>query len=264
VTWTRRVPDGLVAAVVSVTFLAAGCAAASSDGNGEIASTKPAAQILSEAVAKTRGQGYRFTLAYGAALTGEGTKSGAGKSARANMTVATPASGVSVKISALVVEGAVYLKLDFGALGTGVPGLGQVGDKWMRFNASKLSSVINLGLGPGGDTLGAENYVKGVVSAEKAGRTEIRGIVDLARSVPPGTHAVDIAKLSAAAQKVPFAATLDGEGRIVKMVVTMPAVGEFPASELVTTYSDYGTTLDVAKPPAGQVVQAPDMIYQLL
>ena len=80
-----------------------------------------------------------------------------------------PASGVTVTISALLIGADMYVKMDFGALGTNLPGLDQVGDKWMRAKASEASSV-SLGLLPGTSMVSADTILTGVVSADKRAR----------------------------------------------------------------------------------------------
>ena len=57
---------------------------------------------------------------------------------------------------------------------------------------------------------------------------------------------------------------LDGQGRLAKIVITMPAVGELPAADLTATFAEYGVPVTVTKPAATEVVPAPDMIYQFL
>ena len=80
-----------------------------------------------------------------------------------------------------------------------------------------------------------------MVSAETVSATEIKGTVDLTKSAPIALPASEVAKLTADQRIVPFTATLDSQGRIVKTVVNMPAIAGYPAAPLTTSYSDYGT-----------------------
>ncbi len=59
-------------------------------------------------------------------------------------------------------------------------------------------------------------------------------------------------------------ATLDGQGRITKIVVKIPALGVVPAADLTTTYSNWGTKVDATAPPANQTVEAPALVYTFL
>ena len=85
-----------------------------------------------------------------------------------------------------------------------------------------------------------------MVSAEKVSATEIKGTVDLAKSAPGIASAAELAKLGDEAKNVPFTATLDAEGRISKIVISMPTVGDYPAADMTTTFTDYGTSVDGA------------------
>lgn len=253
-----------LAVLASLTLATTACQKSGSPSGGGGAPAKSATEILTDAAAKTKGQSFKFTLSYGTLLTGDGAQDGSGKNASVNMTVAEPSSGITIKVGALVLGSDMYMKMDFGALSGAIPGLGEIGDKWMHLDATKVSgSSLSLGLKPGGgDALGAENYIKGVVTAEKLSDTEIKGTLDLTKSAPPGTSSDDLAALGAEAKNVPFTATLDSEGRLTKIVIKIPKVGEFPASDLTTTYSDYGTPVNLEKPAAAEVVEAPAMIYQ--
>jgi len=249
--------------LASLTLATTACQTKGSPGGGGGAQTKSAQQILTDAAAKTKGQSFKFTLSYGTLLTGDGAQDGSGSNASVNMTVAEPTSGITIKVNALVLASDMYMKMDFGALGSAIPGLGDIGDKWMHLDATKVSgSALSLGLKPGEDSLGAENYIKGVVTAEKVSDTEIKGTLDLTKSAPPGTDEEALKALGDSAKNVPFNATLDSEGRLSKIVIHMPKVGEFPASDLTTTYSDYGAAVNLQKPAAAETVEAPAMIYQ--
>lgn len=222
-------------------------------------------QALTEAAAKTKDQSFRFTLAYGTLLTADGSQDAAAGNASATMNVDEPTSGLKLKINALILGPDTYLKMDFGALGAAIPGLADVGGRWMHVDTAKLAgSSMSLGFTSGNDSVGIDTYVKGVVSAEQVSATEIRGTLDLSKSAPPGTTGEDLKALGDAGKNVPFTATLDSQGRVSKVVVKMPKVGTYPASDLTTTYSDYGVPVELAKPAPADVVEAPAMIYQFI
>ena len=260
---TRRLAIAGLIAFLTLTAGTSACTTGSAGGDDSAATTQTATQILTDAAAKTKGQSYKFNLAYGTLLSGDGTRAGDGGSGTVNMTISDQASGVTIKVGALLIGPDMYVKMDFGSLGSGIPGLGQLGDKWMRVDAAKVSTA-SLGLKSGADTSIADSVVKGVVSAERISATEISGTVDLTKTGPPGVSAADLQALPAADRIAPFTATLDREGRFAKIVIKMPAVAEFPASDLTTTFADFGAAITVTKPAAAEVVAAPDMIYQFL
>jgi hypothetical protein len=234
-------------------------------GAASAGGAKTGMQALAEAAAKTKDQSFRFTLGYGTLLTADGSQDAAAGNASVNMNVDEPTSGLKLKINALILGPDTFLKMDFGALGAAIPGLADVGDRWMHVDTSKLAgSSMSLGLKPGSDSVGIDNYLKGVVAADQVSATEIKGTLDLSKSAPPGTTAEDLGALGAAGKNVPFTATLDSQGRVSKIVVTMPKVGTSPASDLTTTYSDYGVPVELARPAPADVVEAPAMIYQFI
>ncbi|MGE5829445.1 MAG: hypothetical protein ACM30G_13965 [Micromonosporaceae bacterium] len=226
---------------------------------------KTGLQALSEAAAKTKDQSFKFTLTYGALLTADGTQDAAAGNASVNMNVDQPTSGIKLKINALILGPDTYLKMDFGALGAAIPGLTDVGDRWMHVDTPKLAgSAMSLGLKTGSDSVGVDNYIRGVVTAEQVSATEIKGTLDLTKSAPPGTTGENLGALGDAGKNVPFTATLDDQGRVSKIVIKMPKVGAYPASDLITTYADYGVPVELAKPAPTEVVEAPAMIFQFL
>ncbi|HEX6873782.1 MAG TPA: hypothetical protein VF163_21995 [Micromonosporaceae bacterium] len=258
----RRLALTGLAVLATLTF---GAACTTAPGTPAPATTKSATEVLSDAAAKTKGESFTYKLTYGALLTGDGKQDGAGQNAESNLTISEPTSGMTIKASVRSVGGDLFIKLDLGPVGASLPGFGELKDKWMHVDKSKLGSGGLAGsLTPGGDNMTAESYVKGVVTAEKVSDTEIKGTLDLTKSAPAGLDSSDVAALGEDAKKVPFVMTLDSEGRVTKVVISMPKVGEYPASELTTTYADYGTTVTVEKPSAAETAEAPALVYQFL
>jgi hypothetical protein len=133
----------------------------------------------------------------------------------------------------------------------------------MHMDKSKLGSgSVASGLVSGGK-VDAEEFAKGVVSAERVSDTEIKGTLDLTKSAPSVVTADELAALGPEAKNVPFTATLDGDGRIAKFVISMPKVADYPAADLTTIFSNYGSEVAIAKPAAAETVEAPELIYQL-
>ena len=226
---------------------------------------KPATQVLSEAAEKTKGQSFKYTLVYGEILTGDGSRDDKGNATR-NITIKTGANGLTIAAKLMNIVGdRVFAKLDLGPFGSAIPGLGNIGDRWLVVNTAKLNPQgLSAALIPTGDSSTVDSYVKGVVSAEIVSATEIKGTVDLTKSAPIALPASEVAKLTAEQRIVPFTATLDSQGRIIKTVVNMPAIAGYPAAPLTTSYSDYGATITITKPPESSSVDAPEAIYLLL
>jgi hypothetical protein len=221
-------------------------------------------ETLAAAAAKTKGQSYKYQLTYGTALSSDGATSGDASATAANLTIGDASSGLMIKAKILVLTKDVYLKLDTGALGAGIPGLGGIGDKWLHLDPAQAPMLARIGVKPGTDSLSSDTLLKGVVTATQSSPTEIKGTLDLAKSAPPGVSADQIASMPANTRSVPFTVTLDAQGRVSKIVINMPAIGSFPASDVTTTYSDWGATVDAPKPAAAQTVEAPATLYLFL
>jgi hypothetical protein len=248
---------GLVSMLALLGLVATACTKPARD-------SRTAIDLLNDAVAKAAGQSFTYTLTYGSRFTGEGAQdTGAGR-ARLTMTVSDPSLGASVKVGSVIVGSDVYIKLDLGGLGALIPGLGDIANKWLHMDSARAPKLSDLGIKPGADIAGPDNFIKGVVSAEKASDTRISGKLDLSRASVPAASQDETGQLSAAEKMVPFTATLDTSGRIATITVSMPKLGDFPASDLTMSYSGYGSAIVADKPDPAVVTEAPDAVYAFL
>jgi hypothetical protein len=261
----RRLAVAGLAVLACTTFATAACATKPSTPTTPTTPAKAPVDVLNDAVAKTKGQSFKYTLKYGTNFTGDGAQDAAGTSATSNVSYVDAATGLGIKAKVVRVGDSLYVKLDLGGLTAAVPGLATLGDKWLSLDKKRIgTSGLASGITPGGDSNTAEAYLKGVTKAERVSDTEIKGTIDLSKSAPSLVPATEIAKLSADTKVVPFTATLDDQGRIAKIVISMPKVSTFPAQDLTTTFTDYGSTVTVTKPADADTVAAPDMIYTFL
>jgi hypothetical protein len=261
----RRLAATGLAVFACTTFATAACATKPANPVTTTAPTKAATEILGDAAAKTKGQPFKYTLKYGTAMTADGMQDATGSNATRNISFTDASSGLVIKGQVLLAADAAYAKLDLGPLTALIPGLAGANGKWLAIDRKKIaSSGLAASLIPGADSTVPEVYIKGVVTAENVSLTEIKGTIDLAKSAPKAIPAAEVAKLPAEQRSVPFTATLDDQGRIVKIVISMPKISVFPASDLTTTYSDYGSPVQIAAPAAADIVVAPDLIYQFL
>jgi hypothetical protein len=253
-----------VAVLASMTLVASGCATTPGSA-GPSASAKPATQILTDAVAKTKGQSFTYTLTYGTQVTADGAQDVAAGNGSRNVTFSDPASGLVLKANLLLVGGALYAKVDLGAAAALVPGLAGVGSNYLALDMKKVStSGLTAGLLPTADTITPDGYLGGVVTAESVSPTEVKGTTDLSKSAPKMIPATSVAKLDATTKVVPFVVTLDNQGRITKIVLTLPKLDALPAADLTVNYAGYGSTVQIAAPAAANTVPAPDLIYTFL
>jgi hypothetical protein len=253
-----------VAVLASLTLVASGCTTAPGSATPS-ASARPATQILSDAVAKTKGQSFTYTMTYGAQVTGDGAQDVAAGNGSRNVTFADPSSGLMVKANLILVGGSLYAKLDLGAAAAVIPGLAGLGQNYLILDPKKLnSSGMAVGLVPTADTITPDTYLGGVVTAESVSATQVKGTTDLSKSAPKLIPAGSIAKLDATSKVVPFVVTLDDQGRITKIVLTLPKIETLPAADLTVNYAGYGSSVQITAPAAANTTPAPDLIYTFL
>ncbi|GAA0816738.1 hypothetical protein [Spirilliplanes yamanashiensis] len=139
------------------------------------------------------------------------------------------------------------------------------GKKWLVIDPKR---VDEFGEGFNGfehpDATGASYLLSTARSATRAGDT-ITGDLDLstvkADQVPWDSEEVLDLK---AAGKVPYAATLDGEGRLVKLVLDLPAMGEQKAHRETIEVTGYGAAALQTKPATGDTIRMTDDMYDVL
>ena len=253
-----------VAVLASLTLVATGCTTKPGSLTPS-ASAKPATQILTEAVAKTKGQSFTYTLTYGTQVTADGAQDVAAGNGSRNVTFSDPASGLVLKANLLLVGGSLYAKVDLGAASALVPGLAGVGQNYLTLDMKKISTAgLTAGLLPTAETITPDSYLGGVVTAESVSPTQIKGTTDLSKSAPKMIPATSLAKLDATARVVPFVVTLDDQGRITKVVLTLPKIEALPAADLTVNYGAYGSKVEIAAPATANTVPAPDLVYTFL
>ncbi len=125
-----------IAALAALTFVS-GCTAKPTAT--PTPTPKAAMEILNDAAAKTRGQSFRYTVTYGDMLTGDGARDATGANTQRNVTVKTGTNGLTIVAKVLHVDDKVYAKLDLGALGAQLLGLGALGDRWLLVDLTKVN-----------------------------------------------------------------------------------------------------------------------------
>src|SRR5258706_15105300 len=114
-----------IASLGILAALAFGATACTTGGAAAGPTTPPPSgvDVLTAAAAKTKGQSYQFVVAYGSTLTGEGVATGDGAATSMKITFADAASGVVLKVDALVLKTGAYAKIDLGPAGAAMLGV---------------------------------------------------------------------------------------------------------------------------------------------
>ncbi|MEV4636273.1 hypothetical protein AB0J80_02880 [Actinoplanes sp. NPDC049548] len=140
------------------------------------------------------------------------------------------------------------------------------GKQWLKLDASKVKAQeLRVGL-ENPDLTGATGLFGGIVSADRKGDV-ITGKLDVTKvsgdSQLFGESAVKGAD-PAQAKVVPYEATLDGDGRLTKLVLDMPKTTDSPAGKWTVQVSGYGAQAKQDAPPAAEVKEMPDSAYDMI
>lgn len=166
--------------------------------------------------------------------------------------------GKPVKIEMLLIGTDRYARF------TGIPLPGMNGANWSHLDTARVASIPDLGVDKLTDPAGAGQFAKAIVTAEKSGPGQYSGTFDLTRAVDMVDQtSADVAAIGAPAKNLPFKATLDEQGRLSTLTFTVPAQGQSTAAGYETTFSGYGSPVNLAKPPANMVREAPATVYQI-
>ncbi len=144
-----------------------------------------------------------------------------------------------------------------------IPGVTKTGT-WTHVDVSRLPEGVNLGLRPGQiDPVNTSKLLSSSTDVQSTGGNAYAGTLDLANAVGlAGVSQVTVDETQA--QKVPFTAGLDDQGRLAELTVQIPAVNGQAAQPLEVLYTDYGVPITVTKPAAAEVTEAPDSLYTSL
>jgi hypothetical protein len=246
-TQTRRLATASLGLVAALSFGLGGCgtsddksgtAAPTAGGSPTVSATaESAVDALTAAAEKLNDDTVKVSMTT-TGVTSEAQMDPKANKAAVTMTVA--AQGRSTNINIVVLDKDVYMK---------VPGLPNVGNKWMHVDAAKLAGS-SFDIMPQGDPSGANNLIKGVVDVQRDGDNSFKGTLDLTKSPTANKASVQVLGEKAKARLT---------GLTVDMSVLDPSL-----EPLKTTYSGFGSPVTVEQPPASQVVEAPDSVLKTL
>lgn len=252
---------GLAAALA---FTGAACARGDDAGGradwvAPVGASEEVSAELAAAAAALSKQSFKIQVDMGEAADMAGAMDAPNK--RGRLTVTAGAEGSTMTIQTLVIGNDLYVKMRMN--GEPLPG---AGTKWMRMDATRLPQKNSLGVQAGEfDPAGAAKFLNAVSTAEKVDDDTYTGQLDLTRAAGGGVvDEKELGQLGDKARSVPFEATTDAQGRLVKLAVDIPALEGQPAQTMTVTYSAFGTKVAVKKPPARNVREAPDTVYGTL
>jgi len=119
---------------------------------------------------------------------------------------------------------------------------------WMSVDPKAAGGGAS-GVEGGADAMGADQFITLIARAEQTGAHSFSGALDGTRT-PQGKDAAFLKKvpLLNSLTEIPFTAETDDQGRLTKMAI------QVKDEKVAITYSDYGTKVDIAEPPAAEVL----------
>ncbi|MEU5944882.1 hypothetical protein ABZ793_04895 [Micromonospora sp. NPDC047465] len=165
------------------------------------------------------------------------------------------------------IDADTWALLEFGgAMAEMIPEVNALKGKYQHLDRSKIKDVKDLQFDfVDVDPAGTKPLIEAITEVEKTGEGAYAGTVDGSKATDSDWFDADTLKeLGGKAGAVPFTAQLDGQGRLSKMTLQMPASATSKAQEITVTYADYGTATPVRKPPADKIVEASDDVYDML
>lgn len=258
----RRMLTGGMCAFAVLALALTGCAGTEPTGRAKAQQPlqqQNAAVLLPQSLKKIQTESFRFTSTITMDEV-EITSSGAFDMADGVGVVkmGMDAAGQDMKLEMRVLGDDMYLS---GFAGTG---------RWIRLDLGKFPAGSMFG--EVANPVGNADYLLAVSEDVKdLGDGRYRGTLDLKKYLDE--HAGQdrarkledaLGKLGPEALKTPFEATIDDQGRLTAMKLTMT----FDAGDKKTTmvqearYFDFGTKVEVTKPPADKVTDAPAGMYE--
>ncbi|WP_433216578.1 hypothetical protein ACQP00_08065 [Dactylosporangium sp. CS-047395] len=169
------------------------------------------------------------------------------------------ASGVKFSLEGIVLGGGErYFR-------TSIPAAGVSAKKWYRFDRTKVTHTEIIGLFETNDPTSSQDFAARVGQARLEDGGKIIGTYDLTRGGDLGlADQAGLATLGERAKAVPFVVTLDAQGRLASVRVTVPAYGSTAERTLAVDYRDQGKPVQVTVPKAADVAPANAAVYNLL
>lgn len=165
----------------------------------------------------------------------------------------------TVKLNSLVIGAQAWMKIDLGSQN----GVLSIPTKWMHVDTTKLGSNSGLDLDAVTiDPANPEGLWAGLTSAQKVDSQHYTATIDLTKASGKTVSPYVVQQLGAKASAVPVAVTTDGQGRLVELVAKLSTVDSSLADTDIT-YAGYGSTVTASAPVSTDVVEAPNVVYNL-
>ncbi|MCA2213456.1 hypothetical protein [Jidongwangia harbinensis] len=266
---TRRLAGSTLGVLAAVAFAVSGCAEGGDAGTPGAGTTSgapspsastgtadpAAAEALGKATAALGNTSFKVTMTSGPGFQLTGLMDA--PNGKATGELAVTGTNAEIKVKTLIIEQDLYVQ---------IPGITK-GSTWTHVDVSRLPEGANVGLRPGQiDPANTADLLASSTDVQQVDPRSYRGTLDLTKAAGiAGLDQVTVDGYGAAGQNVPFTAGLDDQGRLSALTIQLPAAANGQqAQPLEVLYTDYGTTVNAQRPPAGQITEAPNDLYTSL
>ncbi|HEY0532748.1 MAG TPA: LppX_LprAFG lipoprotein [Actinoplanes sp.] len=226
----------------------------SADSSSASAADPAAASQLAAATAKLDQTSFKITVTSGSGFKLTGAIDAPHSNGTADVTATGPNASVAVKT--LLIGQDLYVQ---------IPGITKNGT-WTHVDGSRLPADASIGLRPDQiDPVNTAKLLSSTTDVHSTGSNSYAGTLDLTKAAGlAGLSKVTIDGYGQSASQVPFTAGLDTQGQLQELTIDLPPVNGQKTEPIDALYSDYGAPVDVQRPAASSITEAPDSIYKSL
>lgn len=233
-----------------------GGASGTGNGNGNVSQDTDPAITLAAATESLAEEPFKMEMNLG----GLGGVRGAVDPAAGLSEITMEFSEGDVSMTLTMIASETDIWMNMGDLGAD---LGMAG--WMHMDLSRVGGEDLMGISPGADPGNVTAMLETLGDVQRVDDRTFEGVLDLTAATPGAVDEELVEAFGQEATEVAFTATLDDQGRLISMVVTMPDIPEL-ASELSAfeiRYYDHGVPVEITPPSDDEVMPMDEMFYDM-
>lgn len=216
-----------------------------------------AALVLAASADHLAQETFAFESSMGQLMSMSGAMNPADRTGEMSMTIAS--QGMEMAMEIVIAEPDIWLNL--GEMGAALG----VETTWMHMDTTRLPDGFLGSQEAAGDLNGAAELLKGLGPVTRVDEHTFQGEIDVTAGDSAVFDEQTLNLLGDEATSLEFTATVDDQDRLTHLEIAMPPVPDLPpgTDSLDIRYFDFGTPVEVSPPPADQVSELPEELYQM-